>query len=744
MSFKTGHLQVDGSINIDGSLFFAGTFFEPSLNLSAVNQDYLPKVGAVINIGASENRIDKIYANDVYISQSSLWVNDKKVISDESDVITVSTSPNQDLLMLTSGSGNSKVQSATGILLNITNTYTSKDIELRTDSDSGSIILNANGDSGVLFADAKGNIEIDSKSTLKLIGNSITFDSSVDMYTHGNFTIDGCLSINGNIVQNGSSYITHAENVFTTKDFITMRDGALSGLLDGSLSGIRIIKPNNTNNVILGVDNNAIMRVGWEPGILVALAGREDAPNNGYYAYWDDSSAIFKTDDLRGYIDSSLAQFIRSASTGQGLFWTDGVLDVSIESGPGASTLDSLGDVSIVSITDNQIISYNSDSSKWKNISGVNASDFFISKYDIDPQLPGNLTIQGRLNMGSGIYINKNSSTSFPSGVSNVFVGDRAGNSTTTGSRNVLVGSDAGYTNVTGADNTFAGYYAGRQVRGTGHTSIGANSGGSGALQDTNYSTAVGYYALSVNRAQNTGVGAFAGISLTFGANNTIMGAYSSYSTATSLQANSNSLFGAYSGYKNLDGSNNTYVGAFTGYDSSKGGGNVFLGYGAGGKELGSNRLYIANSSTASPLVYGEFDTNKISINGSLEASSNIKGGSFGHKINSTVGPNYQTTATIDLNNYLAENQYARVTFYNWWPGNYASGIYECWVIKEYSGVTTQFRTGEIRTLNGDGAVNNIQANKPSLDTSTGIFTYYCTNVYNGSSSYIISIVPYI
>ena len=45
---------------------------------------------------------------------------------------------------------------------------------------------------------------------------------------------------------------------------------------------------------------------------------------------------------------------------------------------------------------------------------------------------------------------------------------------------------------------------------------------------------------------------------------------------------------------------------------------NVFLGNKAGQNETGSNKLYIANSNTATPLIYGEFDNSIVGINGKL------------------------------------------------------------------------------------------------------------------------------
>jgi hypothetical protein len=54
----------------------------------------------------------------------------------------------------------------------------------------------------------------------------------------------------------------------------------------------------------------------------------------------------------------------------------------------------------------------------------------------------------------------------------------------------------------------------------------------------------------------------------------------------------------------------------------------VFLGYRAGHNETGSNRLYLANSSTSSPLIYGDFATDALTVNGSLSVTGSLTKGS--------------------------------------------------------------------------------------------------------------------
>ena len=149
-------------------------------------------------------------------------------------------------------------------------------------------------------------------------------------------------------------------------------------------------------------------------------------------------------------------------------------------------------------------------------------------------------------------------------GDENTFVGRNAGNHNTTGSFSTFIGSDAGFENTTGTANVFMGAYAGStNTSGNGNTFIGEESGANNA----------------------------------FGENNTYVGLGSG--------ANNNSSY-------------NTFIGSQAGFNNVDGLGNVFIGVTAGFNELGDSRLYIDNTDTSSPLIYGEFDTNMVNINGRL------------------------------------------------------------------------------------------------------------------------------
>ncbi len=66
------------------------------------------------------------------------------------------------------------------------------------------------------------------------------------------------------------------------------------------------------------------------------------------------------------------------------------------------------------------------------------------------------------------------------------------------------------------------------------------------------------------------------------------------------------------------EGSVNVAIGYQAGMTNVTGFGNIFIGFEAGRDELGSNKLYIANSATATPLIWGDFGTSSIEFNGTI------------------------------------------------------------------------------------------------------------------------------
>jgi hypothetical protein len=90
---------------------------------------------------------------------------------------------------------------------------------------------------------------------------------------------------------------------------------------------------------------------------------------------------------------------------------------------------------------------------------------------------------------------------------------------------------------------------------------------------------------------------------------NTFIGEGAGYSTTGSYN-----VFSGYAAGYFTTGSFNVFSGHQAGFFNT-GDGNVFIGNNVGFNEAGSNKLYIDNSSTATPLIYGDFGDNRVGIN---------------------------------------------------------------------------------------------------------------------------------
>lgn len=139
-----------------------------------------------------------------------------------------------------------------------------------------------------------------------------------------NPTFSGTVTVNGNIVQNGSTYETHTEQVYTKKDEIILRDGALTGLADGVLVGLRAKKYDGLNDGFLGYDNNGFARVG-DIGFTQRIATIEDTPLNNGFAYYDNTNKILKTiglTPLDNNTDSNIQRIMKSENGLKTIFGT--------------------------------------------------------------------------------------------------------------------------------------------------------------------------------------------------------------------------------------------------------------------------------------------------------------------------------------------------------------------------------------------------------------------------------------
>jgi hypothetical protein len=286
---------------------------------------------------------------------------------------------------------------------------------------------------------------------------------------------------------------------------------------------------------------------------------------------------------------------------------------------------------------------------------------------------PGSFT--GYYNIGVGYQTGYN----LTSGNYNTFIGNGAGQNVTTGyantvisdapltsasAYNVVVGgaSSSGYgnfniaigyqaghpTNLTGSNNLFVGYASGLGITsGTGNVILGYGTSGVGrSTNNIIIGMAAGGQNITSGGSSDIWLGAYTGQSVTTSSESVIVGDQAAYATdnttsavligksagsgAGTLPSVANSVIIGRSAYGYAqNGTNSVAVGSYAGYNTTPGDrtGNIFLGFQAGFNQNVSNRLFIENSSSASPLIYGEFDNRIVKINNKLYVSSLVTSG---------------------------------------------------------------------------------------------------------------------
>jgi trimeric autotransporter adhesin len=196
-------------------------------------------------------------------------------------------------------------------------------------------------------------------------------------------------------------------------------------------------------------------------------------------------------------------------------------------------------------------------------------------------------------------FIGHNTGTQITSGIYNSTFGYQSANNLKTGNNNLIFGYRSGFMNASGSDNIYIGNKSGEN---------------------------------SVSSSFNTYLGSESGRNVT-GGNNTFLGAGSGTLSTPSAS------------------SNNVYVGFQAGAATGSGGlgnGNVCIGFQAGFNQSGSNKLFIANSATSTPLIYGEFDNQKLIVNGGLNVAGNLSVSNNLEVSNLNVGNNLAVNGQIN------------------------------------------------------------------------------------------------
>ena len=320
-------------------------------------------------------------------------------------------------------------------------------------------------------------------------------------------------------------------------------------------------------------------------------------------------------------------------------------------------------------------------------------------------------TTTGYKNYFIGYRAGYNNTTGF----SNTFIGDSAGFKNSSGYWNTFIGDWTGYKNTTGFKNLFIGHRAGvSNTSGICNVFLGPDAGSGNTTAWYNTFVGIGAGLMTTTGGYNSYYGINSGMAMKSGSNNAFYGSNSGYwfdggSGNTFLGAeagrggpdddppdpagNYNTLVGSFTSTVLENASNNTIVGSFAGGSLRTGLRNVFLGYSAGSAETGNDKLYIANSGSNPPLIYGDFAARQLGINTTTLTKTLNVGGDVavtGNVTSTTINGALTGNVTGNLTGGSVNGATNGKIFFNG-----ASGI----VVSIYGGLFDLYWDGSAKTL---------------------------------------------
>ncbi|MBM3419847.1 MAG: hypothetical protein FJY11_01800 [Bacteroidetes bacterium] len=350
----------------------------------------------------------------------------------------------------------------------------------------------------------------------------------------------------------------------------------------------------------------------------------------------------------------------------------------------------------------------------------VNPLNYFIGHES------GKMNLTGKHNS----FLGYQAGMGLTSGEYNVFLGHKSGISNNTGSYNVYIGNGSGFNSSASYYGTFMGHNSGYYNTGWFNSYFGCNAG---------FAT--------ISGSSNTFIGLNAGRLLEKGSFNTFIGTDAGeggpgdlFDHGTTLAADNNTALGFQAGNLITGGDNNVFIGSYSGAEIETGSGNVFIGHESGRSETGSNKLYITNSDTPSPLLYGDFSTlrvgiatknltEKLNVDGNIAVTGTVYAttlnaavnGNVTGKVNGiTMGKIFlQGTGTVaqitELGLLLAWNYETGVLFFNNTSGR--EYTFWCSIVKESA---TERHSGIIRESGTTLALENVNFNTAGIEVHFG------------------------
>ena len=217
--FKNSAGTVVGNIAINGTLNIT----------SVVSGNIVPSTSNTYTLGT----VDNVW-KDIFVGPGSLYVNGQKVLQDETGVIIVSASVDNNLGLRTSGSGNIELDPTGTGVVNIKGPLVIQAATNITSADGNAVTFG-----GAINADT-----ISSKTTNTDL--SITANGTGKVYINDSAEVSGNLVVGGNLTVSGTTTTVNSETISLADNLIDLNSNLTTGTPTEN-AGVRIMRGDSAN-----------------------------------------------------------------------------------------------------------------------------------------------------------------------------------------------------------------------------------------------------------------------------------------------------------------------------------------------------------------------------------------------------------------------------------------------------------------------------------------------------------------
>ena len=243
-AITTNLVTTDASLNtltgiVELKRDISNLLFDGSMQLAG---NLIPNTTGIYDIGTSTKRFRSIYVDEAHLSTNTLYIGDTPILGTNANTIEIKADTNQSIDMITTGSGNSKVQSE-------------HDITILTSGANADIKVQATGTNSKVRLSGTGGIEM---------------TSNVD--AQANLLVGGNLTVTGNVISNGTQFTVNSTTVTTTDNIIVLNSGEVGTGVTSGVAGLQVDRGDSSDFQLLFDESTDKIKTGFIDGSFTNIA----------------------------------------------------------------------------------------------------------------------------------------------------------------------------------------------------------------------------------------------------------------------------------------------------------------------------------------------------------------------------------------------------------------------------------------------------------------------------------------